>query len=129
MNEQTFSRNKKDVQVKQLSLLILRITMSWGATAFTPIVTYNTPPFGFAERPNPSDFPTCPEDPYSGADNIKERIKEFSNNQNKEYFNVENDDSPNNENDIEQYKYHCIAIYSLFIIALFFFIYYRPTTN
>lgn len=100
--------------------------MSWGATAFTPIVTYNTPPFGFAERPNPSDFPTCPEDPYSGAENIKDRIKELSNNQNKEYF-YSVPDTNTNENNIEEYKYHCIAIYALFIIALFFAIYYRPT--
>ena len=49
--------------------------MSWGATAFTPIITYNTPPFGFEERPNPSDFGTCPEDPYSGSENLKEDIK------------------------------------------------------
>ena len=99
--------------------------MSWGATAFTPIVTYNTPPFGFAERPNPSDFPTCPEDPYSGAENIKERIKELSNEQNKEFF-YTTTDNENTNVDMEQYKYHCIAIYALFIIALFFFIYYRP---
>jgi hypothetical protein len=49
--------------------------MSWGATAFTPIVTYNTPPFGFEERSNPSDFGTCPEDPYSGSENLKEDIR------------------------------------------------------
>ena len=48
--------------------------MSWGATAFTPIITYNTPPFGFEERPNPSDFGTCPEDPYSASENLKENI-------------------------------------------------------
>jgi len=49
--------------------------MSWGATAFTPIVTYNTPPFGFEERSNPSDFGTCPDDPYSGSENLKDDIK------------------------------------------------------
>lgn len=48
--------------------------MSWGATAFTPIISYNNPPFGFAERPNNSDFPTCPEDPWSGTDNLKDSI-------------------------------------------------------
>ena len=49
--------------------------MSWGATAFTPIVTYNTPPFGFEERSNPSDFGTCPEDPYSVSENLKDDIR------------------------------------------------------
>ena len=49
--------------------------MSWGATAFTPIVTYNTPPFGFEERTNPNDFGTCPEDPYSGTEHLKEDIR------------------------------------------------------
>ena len=49
--------------------------MSWGATAFTPIVTYNTPPFGFEERQNPSDFGTCPSDPYSATENLKEDIR------------------------------------------------------
>ena len=53
--------------------------MSWGATAFTPIITYNTPPFGFEERPNPSDFGTCPEDPYSGTENLKEDIRHLYN--------------------------------------------------
>lgn len=46
--------------------------MSWGATAFTPLITYNHPPFGFTERQNPSDYPTCPENPYSATENIKE---------------------------------------------------------
>lgn len=93
--------------------------MSWGATAFTPIVTYNTPPFGFAEKPNPSDFPTCPEDPYIGAENIKEKIKELSKDKKIEYFGQPemNDYVPPYD-----YTYHCIAIYSLFIIALFFLI-------
>lgn len=51
--------------------------MSWGSTAFTPIITHNTPPFGFHERQNPSDFATCPDDPYVGAENLKEDIKEL----------------------------------------------------
>ena len=45
--------------------------MSWGATAFTPIVMYNEPPFGFHEVQNPSDFPTCPENPYVSTFNLK----------------------------------------------------------
>ena len=49
--------------------------MSWGATAFTPIIVHNEPPFGFAEKPQDSDYPTCPEDPYSGTRNIKDNIK------------------------------------------------------
>lgn len=98
--------------------------MSWGATAFTPIITYNTPPFGFAERPNPSDFPTCPEDPYAGAENIKERIKEFSTNENKEYF-YSTPETNTEYVDVENYKYHCVALYALFIIALFFVVFFR----
>jgi hypothetical protein len=54
--------------------------MSWGATAFTPIITYNHPPFGFEERPNPSDYPTCPENPYVGAENIKQFVKKMTKN-------------------------------------------------
>ena len=51
--------------------------MSWGATAFTPIITYNTPPFGFHERTQSSDFSTCPENPWSGSENLKEAINEI----------------------------------------------------
>jgi hypothetical protein len=98
--------------------------MSWGATAFSPIVTYNTPPFGFAERPNLSDFPTCPEDPYSGAENIKDKIKELSKDKSKEYFNSISE-SNTEYVDVEIYKHHCIALYALFIIVLFFVMYYK----
>ena len=48
--------------------------MSWGATAFTPMISFNNPPFGFAERITPPDFPTCPENPYSATDELKESI-------------------------------------------------------
>lgn len=97
-------------------------------TAYTPIITYNTPPFGFAERPNLSDFPTCPEDPYSGTENIKERIKELSNDKNREYFKSV-PEMNTNYIDNDNYKYHCIALYALFIIVLFFVIYYRPNIS
>lgn len=53
--------------------------MSWGATAFTPIVTYNQPPFGFAETITPPDFPTCQSDPYIATDLLKEALnKKFA---------------------------------------------------
>ena len=52
--------------------------MSFGATAFTPQVTLNSPPFGFSEISDASDFPTCPSDPWSASDRIKEVIKEVS---------------------------------------------------
>ncbi len=45
--------------------------MSWGATAFTPIVTRNEPPFGFAETITPPDFPTNPSEPYSATEALK----------------------------------------------------------
>ena len=48
--------------------------MSWGATAYTPIVTNNEPPFGFHEVPNPSDFPTCNQNPWGTADRLKDKI-------------------------------------------------------
>lgn len=51
--------------------------MSWGSTSYTPMITYNNPPFGFHEHPQPPDFPTCPENPYSGAKNIKEDIRQI----------------------------------------------------
>jgi hypothetical protein len=51
--------------------------MSWGATSFTPIISYNEPPFGFAERPQQSDYPTCVENPYNAAAKFKERIKKL----------------------------------------------------
>ena len=48
--------------------------MSWGATAYTPIRTYNTPPFGFHEVITPPDFKVCNENPWSSADNMKDAI-------------------------------------------------------
>lgn len=50
--------------------------MSWGATGFTPIVTYNVPPFGFAELPMMTDFKTCNENPWSTADRVKADIQD-----------------------------------------------------
>ena len=41
--------------------------MSWGATAYTPIITYNSPPFGFHEIQNPPDFPRCFANPWRSA--------------------------------------------------------------
>ena len=49
--------------------------MSWGATAYTPIISYNEPPFGFEERPNMPDYPVCNSNPYIGAENIKRLFK------------------------------------------------------
>lgn len=48
--------------------------MSWGSTAYTPIVTRNQPPFGFAEVINPPDFPTCASDPYIATDYLKAEL-------------------------------------------------------
>lgn len=45
--------------------------MSWGSTGFTPIVTNNQPPFGFAEVITPPDFKTNPTDPWSSTDELK----------------------------------------------------------
>ena len=50
--------------------------MSWGATAYTPIITYNEPPFGFAEQPNPTDFPTCNQNPWSTAQRVRRDIQD-----------------------------------------------------
>lgn len=51
--------------------------MSWGATAFTPMISFNTPPFGFAERNQPSDFTTCPENPWVAAENLKADFQSY----------------------------------------------------
>lgn len=45
--------------------------MSFGTYASTPIVTYNQPPFGFAETITPPDFPTCSAEPYKGTEQLK----------------------------------------------------------
>lgn len=50
--------------------------MSWGATAFTPIVTYNQPPFGFHEVITPTDYKRCNEDPYIGTEQLKAELNE-----------------------------------------------------
>jgi len=50
--------------------------MSWGATAFTPIVTYNQPPFGFHEVITPTDYKRCNEDPYIGTEQLKKELNE-----------------------------------------------------
>jgi hypothetical protein len=50
--------------------------MSWGATAFTPIVTYNQPPFGFHEVITPTDYKRCNEDPYIGTEQLKEELNQ-----------------------------------------------------
>lgn len=47
-------------------------------TAYTPIISYNTPPFGFEERANPPDFNVCPEDPYAATENLKNDIKHMT---------------------------------------------------
>lgn len=47
-------------------------------TAYTPVITYNAPPFGFEERPNPPDFNVCPEDPYAATENLKNEIKHLT---------------------------------------------------
>lgn len=52
--------------------------MTWGSTAYTPIISYNSPPFGFEERANPPDFNVCPEDPYAATENLKNQIKHMS---------------------------------------------------
>ena len=49
--------------------------MSWGATAFTPIVTYNAPPFGFHEQINPTDYDRCNKDPYVGTELLKDNLQ------------------------------------------------------
>lgn len=50
--------------------------MSWGATAFTPIITYNSPPFGFHEVINPPDFKVCNENPWVSGERMKRDIQD-----------------------------------------------------
>ncbi len=50
--------------------------MSWGATAYTPIITYNNPPFGFHEVINPPDFKTCNENPWISGEKMKREIQD-----------------------------------------------------
>lgn len=71
--------------------------MSWGATAYTPIITYNEPPFGFAEQPNPTDFPTCNQNPWSTAQRMKRDIQDgLKEQENRRRLNV---------GDLEDYTY------------------------
>ena len=54
--------------------------MSWGATGYTPIVTYNEPPFGFHEVIQPADYERCNQNPYIATDLLKMRLnKKFEN--------------------------------------------------
>ena len=48
--------------------------MSWGSTGFTPIVTYNQPPFGFHEVITPPDYQRCNENPWISTDLLKEEL-------------------------------------------------------
>lgn len=48
--------------------------MSWGSTAFTPIVSRNEPPFGFHETQNPPDYPVSDWNPYVASDYLKESV-------------------------------------------------------
>jgi hypothetical protein len=50
--------------------------MSWGSTAFTPIVTRNEPPFGFHEAINPPDFKVCNQNPWGTGERVKREIQD-----------------------------------------------------
>lgn len=50
--------------------------MSWGSTAFTPIVTRNEPPFGFHEAINPPDFKVCNQNPWGTGERMKREIQD-----------------------------------------------------
>lgn len=50
--------------------------MSWGSTAFTPIVTRNIPPFGFHEVINPPDFKVCNQNPWNTGKRMKREIQD-----------------------------------------------------
>ena len=50
--------------------------MSWGSTAFTPIVTRNQPPFGFHETINPPDFKVCNQNPWGTGERMKREIQD-----------------------------------------------------
>jgi hypothetical protein len=102
--------------------------MSWGATAFTPIVTYNTPPFGFEERSNPSDFGTCPDNPYSGSENLKDDIRHL--------FQVEEQISPYSNftehfvsNETESEKSTIFTFYNIVLFIMVMGLLYYITTK
>ena len=50
--------------------------MSWGSTAFTPIVMRNTPPHGFHEVINPPDFKVCNQNPWGTGERMKREIQD-----------------------------------------------------
>lgn len=50
--------------------------MSWGSTAFTPIVTRNVPPFGFHEVITPPDFKVCNQNPWGTGERMKREIQD-----------------------------------------------------
>lgn len=50
--------------------------MSWGSTAFTPIVTRNEPPFGFHEVITPPDFKVNNQNPWTTGDRVKREIQD-----------------------------------------------------
>ena len=50
--------------------------MTWGATAYTPIVTYNQPPFGFHEITNPPNYARCNKNPYLGTELLKAHLRD-----------------------------------------------------
>ena len=53
-----------------------KLAMSSCSTAYTPIVTYNQPPFGFHEVLTPTDYKRCNEDPYIGTEQLKDELNE-----------------------------------------------------
>jgi hypothetical protein len=57
-----------------ITLNYYKNTMSWGATAFTPIIMYNEPPFGYDEGQNPPDFPRCISNPYKNDFILKDQL-------------------------------------------------------
>lgn len=50
--------------------------MSWGSTAYTPIVIRNTPPFGFHETQTPPDFTVCNQNPWITGELMKRAIQD-----------------------------------------------------
>ena len=105
--------------------------MSWGATAFTPIITYNTPPFGFAERSNPSDFSTCPQDPYSGSENLKNDIRHLFNveKQMNPYSNFKEFFASEDNSQQAQVQSNIFSIYNVILFIIVMGILYYVTTK
>lgn len=93
---------------------------SWGSTAFTPIISYNTPPWGFEERPNPPDFSVCPEDPYAATENLKNEIKhltKIANNGDGDYGNLTKEFFSYN---LDETKTNNIIFIILIVLAIYF---------